>query len=588
MTAKIGLISILLAAAAFCCSPADRGGGDGEGDADADTDGDSDSDSDDPVGEECDPGEVWCFENWVAQCDEDGQGWIKLEDCGEQGLLCAAGECEEISTECAVAINQRSYIGCEYWGVTLANGVDPLSFFYSIAIANAGQDQAGVEISDGDSINHSYDVEPGDLKVVTLPWKSAIKSPRDVDTLEHATRKVANAAYHIVSDRPVTVYQFSPLHYMHDPGYTEPIYSYTNDASLLLPVHVYRDEYIAVSRATLKVQDYSSTVSSNPGYVAVVGPKDGATTIEITTSSHTEASDDVSIVPYDAHSPGDTFQVTVEPYEVFQLLSASESGCTGGTSCASYYTCCDTPPDYDLTGTEIRVVDGPKPAVFSGTECSFVPYDKWACDHLEQQMFPRETWGSSYICAHSETQAAGEPTVWRVLSGSDGNEIAFSPSEVHPGVTLDRGEFVEFESQADFSIEGTGRVAVAQFMVGQNYTSDTTPPENGDPAMALAVPVEQYRESYTFLTPDTYVINYLTIVHHSGVYPELDGEPVLGSGYTVEIDGEWAKTNMEIEAGAHYIESDEPFSIMVYGVGSYTSYMYPGGLDLSKVDVLVE
>ncbi len=588
MTAKIGLISILLAAAAFCCSPADRGGGDGEGDADADTDGDSDSDSDDPVGEECDPGEVWCFENWVAQCDEDGQGWIKLEDCGEQGLLCAAGECEEISTECAVAINQRSYIGCEYWGVTLANGVDPLSFFYSIAIANAGQDQAEVEISDGDSINHSYDVEPGDLKVVTLPWKSAIKSPRDVDTLEHATRKVANAAYHIVSDRPVTVYQFSPLHYMHDPGYTEPIYSYTNDASLLLPVHVYRDEYIAVSRATLKVQDYSSTVSSNPGYVAVVGPKDGATTIEITTSSHTEASDDVSIVPYDAHSPGDTFQVTVEPYEVFQLLSASEPGCTGGTSCASYYTCCDTPPDYDLTGTEIRVVDGPKPAVFSGTECSFVPYDKWACDHLEQQMFPRETWGSSYICAHSETQAAGEPTVWRVLSGSDGNEIAFSPSEVHPGVTLDRGEFVEFESQADFSIEGTGRVAVAQFMVGQNYTSDTTPPENGDPAMALAVPVEQYRESYTFLTPDTYVINYLTIVHHSGVYPELDGEPVLGSGYTVEIDGEWAKTNMEIEAGAHYIESDEPFSIMVYGVGSYTSYMYPGGLDLSKVDVLVE
>jgi hypothetical protein len=159
---------------------------------------------------------------------------------------------------------------------------------------------------------------------------------------------------------------------------------------------------------------------------------------------------------------------------------------------------------------------------------------------------------------------------------------------VHATVTLDRGEFVEFEATSDFVVEGSGRVAVAQFMVGQNYTSDYSPPPNGDPAMSLAVPVEQYRRDYTFLTPDTYVKNYLTVIHGASAYPTLDGNPLLGQGYTVDVDGQWAKTNIEIPSGIHYIESADPFAIMVYGVGSYTSYMYPGGLDLSKVSTVVE
>ena len=45
---------------------------------------------------------------------------------------------------------------------------------------------------------------------------------------------------------------------------------------------------------------------------------------------------------------------------------------------------------------------------------------------------------------------------------------------------------------------------------------------------------------------------------------------------------------MSISPGIHYIESSSQFGIMVYGVGSYTSYLYPGGLDLKKVDVDIE
>ena len=58
---------------------------------------------------------------------------------------------------------------------------------------------------------------------------------------------------------------------------------------------------------------------------------------------------------------------------------------------------------------------------------------------------------------------------------------------------------------------------IAQFMVGQDYegmnTSDNNP---GDPAMMLGVPVEQYRRSYIFLAPDTYVLNYVNVTAPTG------------------------------------------------------------------------
>jgi hypothetical protein len=576
---KKAILLVLLACAGYCllasalgCEGADDRRGGSDSDSDSDTDSDSDSDGD----LVCDPGEIWCYQGWVSECNEDGDGWNQIEEC-EEPLVCAAGECVEISQECADAINQKSYIGCEYWGATLANQVAATNFGYAIAVANHGGDDANVNITDGASISNDY-VVPGNEMIVIedLPWKTEIKEPGTFSSMMWYTRKVANTAYRLTSDRPVTAYQFSALHY------TDGVmFSYTNDASLMLPSHVYRDEYIVMSRPTLEVQ----AMGSDPSLFAIIGADDEPTTVEITVAAYTEASDTTSNENYTAQSPGGTFQTTIQPYEVLQVLADTPGTCPGAVNC-EFSTCCDTPPEYDLTGTRITVVDGPNPAVYGGTECSFVPFNKWACDHLEQQMFPVETWGQRYLCAHNITQAAGEPTVWRVMSGSDNNEISFDPSSVYANVTLNKGDYVEFESQADFEVFGTGRVSIAQFMVGQNYTSPA--PLAGDPAMALAVPVEQYRTDYTFLAPTSYESNYLTVVHETGAFPEMDNQSIAGMGDTFDINGEYSKTELLINGGIHYIESSTPFAITVYGVGSYTSYMYPGGLDLGKVDIGVE
>ena len=96
------------------------------------------------------------------------------------------------------------------------------------------------------------------------------------------------------------------------------------------------------------------------------------------------------------------------------------------------------------------------------------------------------------------------------------------------------------------------------------------------------VPIEQYRKNYSFLAPTSYLTNYITVIHKVGEIPVLDGSPI--SGDTAEINGKYARTNLEIEGGIHYIESSDYFGLTVYGIGRYTSYMYPGGLDLQKID----
>jgi hypothetical protein len=458
------------------------------------------------------------------------------------------------ATECLIAAEGMSYRGCEYWTTTLANVVSANHFNFAVALANEYDEDAAVEITDGLDVNNSYTVPAGEMLVIEdLPWKTPIK-----DISFASARRVANTGYKITSSLPVAAYQFSPLRYQS--GET---YSQTNDASLLLPAHVLGDEYV---------------VQAGPAgnsIFAVVGTGDQTATLEITLAAPTGASDGESNESYPQFPSGTTFETEIHPHEVLQMVSHANLPSQDAEAGMAA----------DLSGTIIRVLDGPNPAVFGGHRCTYVPFDVWACDHLEEQMFPLATWGTDYLCAHHITQDPGEPTIWTVMSGADDNEILFDPPSVYGdgSVVLDKGEYVRFESYWDFAVSGQNRTAVARFMVGQQYTSETDPPENGDPAMALETPMEQYRSEYIFLSPDTYVHNYLTVIHEDGDTPELDGAPIAGD--TVDIAVDHVRTNLEIPAGIHQITSGSPFGILVYGVGSYTSYMYPGGLDLEEIEV---
>jgi hypothetical protein len=139
----------------------------------------------------------------------------------------------------------------------------------------------------------------------------------------------------------------------------------------------------------------------------------------------------------------------------------------------------------------------------------------------------------------------------------------------------------------DFEVLGDHEFAVASFQLGAQIVDPGVPTQQqkGDPAQSFMTTVEQYRIKYVFLAPTDYLVSVVDVVIPMTASLTLDGAPVtvpllpLSSGYGV------ARIPLGPGAanGAHVMEGSEPFGIQVIGYGKYTSYQYPGGLNLGKI-----
>jgi hypothetical protein len=104
------------------------------------------------------------------------------------------------------------------------------------------------------------------------------------------------------------------------------------------------------------------------------------------------------------------------------------------------------------------------------------------------------------------------------------------------------------------------------------------------PAVGFFTTTPAADPNYLFHSPLNYEKNYVNIVAPNGVAVTLDGAPVGGfvaiggTGYSVARP--LLPNNVD---GNHTITAPEPISISVYGYGQYTSYWYPGGLDLNLI-----
>ena len=83
---------------------------------------------------------------------------------------------------------------------------------------------------------------------------------------------------------------------------------------------------------------------------------------------------------------------------------------------------------------------------------------------------------------------------------------------------------------------------------------------------------------------DWYDVSYVDVVQPTGASVTLDGQPVtaqvepLSSGFGI------ARIQLGAgNGGAHLLTASEPVGVQVMGYGSYTSYQYPGGLNLGQI-----
>jgi len=476
---------------------------------------------------------------------------------------------------CAEATQARTYVGCDYWATVTGNLV-PEIFDFAIVISNSGQTAASVKVTGPNGVDVDVKVAPGTLEKVFLPWVMTLKGEAygASATAFESSILAKKSAYHVVSSVPVVVYQFSPLEYAGKGGPSgkswagcpeiagpgSGCFSYSNDASLLMPSTAWTGSYrvtgIHGSSTEVLFQGKQGVLGS---YAAITASQDG-TKVKLLLGAKAKVLGGDGIP---AGNPGEVVELTLDAGDVAQVMT--ERG-----------------EEFDLSGS---LVESDKPVqVISGMQCTNVPADKPACDHVEESVVPAEALGKQYILT-TPTRPAGGPGahVVRFVGNRDGTTLTYVPFKpVGCPDTLAAGEVAQCDGAVvdDIIVTGSQEFGVTTFMVGSTMYEANNPKAKGDPSQTIFASTEQFRRSYLFLNPDDYDVSYAVVVGPENAAPILDGEPLtdgkpLAEGFVV-----WRAT---VKTGPHKLTSTQPVGLQAMGYGAFTSYQFPGGLDAKRI-----
>ena len=507
----------------------------------------------------CVPGTGSCNGNVAQVCKLDGSGYTTQTCDADIGVTCDP-KTFQCTGPCAPNQLQSSYIGCEYWPTTVANLVWDV-FDFAVAVANpAGAQPANVKVTRGATVVATVTVAPGGLQIIKLPWVPEIKGgqagPDGSVSGDIGTVMAPGGAYRLRSTTPVSVYQFNALDYKLDPS--DPKYascpglqsfagcfSYSNDASLLLPTNALTGNYVVFT--------YPSWSAANlADYAAITATADG-TKVTFTSSTTLQPGGGIG-----ALGAGQSATVTMNAGDVLQIMSVPNGG--------------------DISGS---IVKADKPVqVIAGLPCVYIPDGMGACDHIEESILPVETLGSEYLMTAPQP-VGGNPTYELRIHGIDaGTVVTVDPAIGGMGtVNLGAGQTASFTVTGDYHLTGNKHFYVSQYMVGQSVAGI------GDPSQSNGVPVGQYRSDYTFLAPNSYDANYVNITTGKGVMITLDGAPVPAASFKAIGASPYGVATLPLSnSQSHVVKAiGGTAGIIVYGYGQFTSYMYPGGLNLEKL-----
>ncbi len=470
----------------------------------------------------CVPNQKTCVDGDTFHvCDDNGGGYGPDVDCGPSEA-CFNGECNNL---CEQMLTQPSSIGCSFFASRMDN------FDYdntdSLVVGNTEQNkQATVQL---------YQVPPGGGPEMPL-GAAVVVPPGGTHTFQLTAQPIQKVSvlqkggtYRVESDIPIIAYQHSPIEAQA-----------TNDASMLLPEHALRQNYVIAS--------YPDSLNFYPSYFNVIAAEDN-TKVDWVPTQNTLAGNGVAGV-----QAGQMGSVMMNRGDILQVRVGN-----GG----------------DITGTR---VDADKPIwVIGAVNCVNVPAGVTYCDHIEEQMLPFDYWGKTYVGAHSPSRGS-EKHHWRVFGGEDGVVISTDPPQPGTPIMLNKGQWKDLVLNHNVSVifSGTGPFLPVQYLESQDGGAGT-----GDPAMYQMIPVEQFLSRYAFVTGTGYNQDYAQIIRTKG------GADVLIDG--VVVNGYYAVGNFEvadklIAPGAHLATSDMPFGILQIGYTGVTSYAYPGGLKLEIIN----
>jgi hypothetical protein len=491
----------------------------------------------------CEPGARSCRDQGaVGLCNAEGDGYDEIQECGAEAT-CQSGRC---LSDCELGAGGRSHVGCQFWTVDLDNLESGEAAPHAVVLINPDPAQAAtvnITRDGGERALIDAEISPGEALIHEFPTSYEVQGTGLYD----------GRAWEIRATVPLVVYQFNPL--------AQEMDFFTSDASLLLPVSSTDQEYLALAwpnRAFSDTQDLK-------GFATVIAVEAGTTRVTVTPSVDLAAGSGTPAI-----AAGTSWTAVMGTGQVLHLSP------TGGDG-------------VDITGTRIQSTR--RVAVFGGHECANIPNnDVQACDHIEQQLSPTATWGTRYVVAPYSPRNNMQRDTWRVLAAQDNTTITTRPAitGLH-NQRLMRGQHLQVDTNLPFELTATAPVLVGQYMHGANYPGFASDPECGDnfftqngvgdPAFALAVPVEQHRQDYSVLTPESFRDNFLTLIAPTGANIRLDnGAPLRG---LVAIPGTGFSTaHIAVSDGFHRVTGDRAFGLIAHGYNCFVSYAYPAGLNL--------
>ena len=526
----------------------------------------------------CRPDQVFCAGGDVVTCNSDGTAYELTEECDiSMGFACVTNQCRNL---CEVAVENRSYEGCEFYGVDLDNaslgvGSDASAQQYSIVVSNPTfyDSEVVVEINNADP-GEPLDVEeierlvvpPGDIEIINLPRREVdrsssmtvceasaecqtgeacwcaggvtVEDPPPVGGMHRDCRcrveagspgfndgthsALTSQAFRVRSVLPVIAYQFNPL---------DNVMVFSNDASLLLPTSAIGQHYdvvgwpqtIADSSNPNEDFDPTRTDEDLRAFLTIVGT---AAATHVTVDFGPVVRNVIGLEGYPNGTSDDTWEFDIGPFDVVNLE-------TGGFNA-------------DFTGT---VIDANNPvAVFVGSEASDVPRfnvlaNRLCCaDHLEEQLFPSDTLGLEFYIGRMPPRSVAlnaailddvtvgefpEPEYVRVLAvGTGTTTITTTLPPPDDTISLEPGGSIILELRQDMHMVSDQAVAVLQALPSQERVGIVSTMPGGDPAIIAVPPVEQYRQDYAFLTPNLYGFDFAVITAPADATVLLDDENI--------------------------------------------------------------
>lgn len=513
----------------------------------------------------CRPDDVFCARGDVVQCNSDGTGYEIREDCDiSAGFVCDVNTCRNL---CELAVEDRSYQGCEFFGVDLDNaaigaGRDASSQQYSIVVSNPGHYPTDVIVERNNAPQgeppaleeiERVTVLPGDLEVLELPRREVdgsssfapcgasseclageacwcagsvtIEDPPPVGMMHRDCRcrvaagsngmndgthsALSSRAYRVTSVLPIIAYQFNPL---------DNVGVFSNDASLLLPTSAIGGYYTVVgwpqtiANSTNANEDFDPTVEDEDlrAFLTIVGASD-ATHVTITFGPMVR--NVIGIGTRENAIAGVIWEFDVGAFDVINIE-------TGGFNA-------------DFTGSTVSATH--PVSVFVGSEASDAPRfatlaNRMCCaDHLEEQLFPNDTLGRRFFIGRMPPRSTAlnaafldptrdsvgefnEPEYVRLVAVEAGmTSVTTSLQPPDASFTLAQGESIILIANQDVEINADKAIAVLHVLPSQEAVGIVSDYPGGDPAIIAPAPVEQYRQDYVFLTPSLYAFDFVVI-----------------------------------------------------------------------------